>query len=107
MERKSPTTAGLEVDQRSNNYPEVDPNQPGYNQHYPTSNDISEPHKPSRRAAGPLGLGTCAFGALVALVTAVVVGGAVGGGLGASLKSCKEYVASNTISFSAFSSQSR
>jgi len=42
-----------------------------------------------RREINPLGLGSTMFAALVALLTAIVVGAAVGGGLGRVLASCR------------------
>jgi hypothetical protein len=44
------------------------------------------PKTPVRR--NPFGLGPLAFGGLVALLSAVIVGAAVGGGLGGTLASC-------------------
>lgn len=42
-----------------------------------------ESREPPGTNRGPFGLSTFAFGILIAMITAIVVGGAVGGGLGA------------------------
>lgn len=45
--------------------------------------------KPGKSGARALGRGSWTFVAIVALISALVVGGAVGGGLGATLASCE------------------
>jgi len=46
--------------------------------------------QPHNRSRNPFGLGPLAFGGLVALLTAILIGTAVGGGLASSLASCNK-----------------
>lgn len=52
-------------------------------------NPVYQPDRPPLRY--PFGLGPLAFGGLVALVTAIIVGAAVGGGVGGTLASCRAH----------------
>ncbi|KAM0438614.1 hypothetical protein ACHAPT_001366 [Fusarium lateritium] len=79
---------GLQVDmhaQQAAGAPEVAPtyDQDGKAYYIPPSYQASTGPKI------PFGLGVWTFGALVALLTAIIVGAGVGGGLGAALANCK------------------
>ncbi|KAF4977977.1 hypothetical protein FZEAL_5569 [Fusarium zealandicum] len=88
---------GLQVDYGHDNASKAPEAIPYYGQntgyYVPEGNRDTTPHR-----SVPFGLSIWAFGVLIALITAVIVGGAVGGGLGAALanQNQSECASSNT-----------